>query len=92
MFVLWLIVTFPHFSYLSQEQKAAFGEKKDTCGIRNTNKKPHGMVGLLLPGLTKEGGHWTVETELIVRNFIFQILRSISSSCHKAQCVQEISQ
>lgn len=50
------------------------------------------MVGLLLPGLTKEGGHWTVETELIVRNFIFQILRSISSSCHKAQCVQEISQ
>lgn len=28
MFVVWLIVTFPHFSYLSREQKAAFGEKK----------------------------------------------------------------
>lgn len=50
------------------------------------------MVGLLLPGLTEEREHWTVETELILRNFIFQILRSVSSSCYKAQHVQEILQ
>lgn len=49
------------------------------------------MVGLLLPSLTEGGRYWTVET-LIYRNFIFQILRSVSSPCHKAQCVQEISQ
>lgn len=90
--MVWLIVTLPHFSYLSQERKAAFGEKKDSCGICNTNKEPQGIVGLPFPGLTKERGHWTVEKELILRNFIFQIPRIVSSSCHKAQCVQEILQ
>lgn len=50
------------------------------------------MVGLLLPRPTEEGRYWTVETQLIYRNLIFQILRTVSNPCHKAQCVQEISQ